>query len=343
MAKMTDSLAASYSIKARALIFTVQKFYPPHFSKRLGASNDTKKLHSVLFNLGFEVTFKIDYTAEEILQEYREESCRTHGSCFISIISSHGEEGVIYGSDCRPVNLGDIYSMFTPHNCPSLAGKPKIFFIQACRGSELDDGVYVETDGVTEMDSGCSLQNSFSHYEAVPEDTVVHFSTSPGREPPGGVLPCCSLLCPPTLVQQQGDILEEELELSTFSDEEEEQEGVKDQLKEDLGNGGQTAAARYTRKNSPAILTIVAVETFTSTFEGMQLLDVMFRDSYLLLSSLTSDSVTPPRYYICLKFSHWYFHPPHFRISSDRTAQWALVGSLFLLKCFFVLGSGERQ
>ncbi|XP_078421484.1 caspase-3-like [Cetorhinus maximus] len=181
MAEMTDSLAGLYSnLKPRVLILTVEKFYPPsNFSDRIGASRDTKKLHKVLSNLGFEVEFKIDYTAKEILQEYSKESCRIHGSCFISIISSHGGEGVIYGSDGHPVKLRDIYSMFTPQSCPSLAGKLKVFFIQACRGSELDDGVYLETDGVTETDSGCSAQNSFSHYEAVPEDTAVHFSTSP--------------------------------------------------------------------------------------------------------------------------------------------------------------------
>ncbi|XP_072341623.1 caspase-7-like [Scyliorhinus torazame] len=181
MVKMTDSLAGSHSsrIKPRVLILTVQKFYPPsNFENRCGASMDTKKLHKVLFNLGFEVAFKIDYTAEEILQEYRKESCQTHGSCFISIISSHGEEGVIYGSDSCPVKLGDIYSMFTPKSCPSLAGKPKIFFIQACRGAELDDGAFVETDRGTETPSGHPPQNPFSHYEAVPEDTAVHFSTS---------------------------------------------------------------------------------------------------------------------------------------------------------------------
>ncbi|XP_048378725.2 caspase-7-like [Stegostoma tigrinum] len=176
---MTDSQTGSgHCLKTRVLIVTVQEFNSnSNLSKRVGASRDTKELHKVLFKLGFQVTFKIDYTAEEILQEYKQESLRDHGSCFISIISSHGEEGIIYGSDGCPVKLQDIYSMFTPQSCPSLAGKPKIFFIQACRGQQPDEGVYLQTDGVTETDSGCAIQNAYSHYEAVPEDTTVHFST----------------------------------------------------------------------------------------------------------------------------------------------------------------------
>ncbi|XP_067879367.1 caspase-7-like [Heterodontus francisci] len=188
---MTDSLADSGScLKPRVLIITVQKFSPPsHLRSRSAASRDTKNLHKVLSHLGFKVKFKIDYTAEEILHEYKKESSRNHGSCFISIISSHGEEGVIYGADSHPVKLRDIYSMFTAQSCPTLAGKPKIFFVQACRGLEMDDGVSLQTDGVIETDSGCCKQDSFSHYEAVPEDTAVHFCTSPDHAAflsPGG-------------------------------------------------------------------------------------------------------------------------------------------------------------
>ncbi|XP_067857697.1 caspase-7-like [Heptranchias perlo] len=185
---MADTSACS--IKPRVLIFTVQQFYPfSDLTNRPRAAKDTRRLHRVLSGLGFAVTFMDDYTAEEILQEYARESRRTHGSCFISIISSHGEEGVIYGADSRPVKLRDIYSMFTSQTCPTLAGKPKIFFIQACRGLEMDEGVYLETVGVTETDSDDSPLDSFSHYEAVPEDTAVHFSTSPDHAAflsPGG-------------------------------------------------------------------------------------------------------------------------------------------------------------
>ena len=39
------------------------------------------------------------------------------------------------GSDDQPVDLQDIYSQFNSDNCPELGGKPKMFWISACRGS----------------------------------------------------------------------------------------------------------------------------------------------------------------------------------------------------------------
>ncbi|XP_007909239.1 caspase-3 [Callorhinchus milii] len=165
--------------KPRVLIITVQQFHGQFpLRRRPFAAIDTKRLHNVLSNLGFEVRLKIDYTAREILQEYKRESQRQHGACFISIISSHGEDGVIYGADSQPVPLRHIYSLFTAQNSPSLAGKAKIFFIQACRGDQLDPGVTLETDHMVEMESALPQEEAFSHYQAIPEATAVHFSTT---------------------------------------------------------------------------------------------------------------------------------------------------------------------
>eukprot|EP00061_Rhincodon_typus_P013816 g40420.t1 len=149
---MTDSQAGSrHCLKARVLIVTVQKFNSDsNLSKRVGASRDTKELHKVLFKLGFQVTFKIDYTAAEILQEYKQ--------------AIDVEQEIQQGIQEKCLHPGDMR-----------------IWNSACRGQQPDEGVYLQTDGVTETDSGCSTQNAYSHYEAVPEDTVVHFSTCSGR------------------------------------------------------------------------------------------------------------------------------------------------------------------
>lgn len=55
------------------------------------------------------------------------ESEQSVHSCFVGVISSHGENGVIFGSDGRPVRLGDIYSQF---GGPVMAGKNKLFLVQ---------------------------------------------------------------------------------------------------------------------------------------------------------------------------------------------------------------------
>lgn len=53
---------------------------------------------------------------------------------------SHGEKGCVYGADAQQVFLGDLSKPFTSGRAPTLAGKPKLFFIQACQGSDYQRG-----------------------------------------------------------------------------------------------------------------------------------------------------------------------------------------------------------
>ncbi|XP_016149910.1 caspase-7-like [Sinocyclocheilus grahami] len=79
------------------------------------------------------------------------ESKKTVKDCFVGVISSHGEEGVVFGADGRAVKLAEIYSYF---GSLSMADKSKLFLIQACRGHGLDEGV--------EADSSFSESELFS-------------------------------------------------------------------------------------------------------------------------------------------------------------------------------------
>jgi caspase 7 len=51
------------------------------------------------------------------------------------IILSHGEAEKIYGSDGGLIAVKDILSLFNNINCRLMIGKPKMFFLSACRGS----------------------------------------------------------------------------------------------------------------------------------------------------------------------------------------------------------------
>lgn len=53
---------------------------------------------------------------------------------------SHGEEGCVFGTDENKVALRDLTLPFTSGNAPTLAGKPKLFFIQACQGANYQEG-----------------------------------------------------------------------------------------------------------------------------------------------------------------------------------------------------------
>lgn len=59
--------------------------------------------------------------------------------CLVVAVLTHGGPGILYAYNI-PYRTDIIWSYFTAKNCPSLSKKPKIFFIQACRGDELDDG-----------------------------------------------------------------------------------------------------------------------------------------------------------------------------------------------------------
>lgn len=59
-------------------------------------------------------------------------------------------------------------SHFSARQCPQLAAKPKLFFIQACQGNKIQHSVYVDTDAQTPDLS--SMQERYSLFESIPED-----------------------------------------------------------------------------------------------------------------------------------------------------------------------------
>lgn len=53
---------------------------------------------------------------------------------------SHGEKECVFGIDEEKVTLRELRQPFTSENAPSLAKKPKLFFIQACQGANYQEG-----------------------------------------------------------------------------------------------------------------------------------------------------------------------------------------------------------
>ncbi|KAH9377304.1 hypothetical protein HPB48_000651 [Haemaphysalis longicornis] len=97
---------------------------------------------------------------EELSKAAQEEQQKA-ADCLVVVLMSHGGKDTIrgsdneplpqqciYGSDDEPVALESICELFNNKNCPSLQGKPKLFFIQACRGRNQDAGTakYVPPD-----------------------------------------------------------------------------------------------------------------------------------------------------------------------------------------------------
>ncbi|XP_073736275.1 caspase-8 isoform X3 [Callorhinus ursinus] len=137
---------------------------------RNGTDLDADALCQTFSELHFEIVPFRDSTAMKICEVLKSYQSMDHTSrdCFICCVLSHGDKGIIYGSDGREVPIYELTSYFTGSKCPSLAGKPKIFFIQACQGDNYQKGIAVETDSeqkeaYLEMDS--SWQKRY-----IPED-----------------------------------------------------------------------------------------------------------------------------------------------------------------------------
>ncbi|NXR51805.1 CASPA protein, partial [Hippolais icterina] len=140
-------------------------------SQRKGSCKDAEQLERVFTWLGLDVKTYTDLTSGDIInlmQIWQQEQDHKDRNCFICCILSHGKSGAIYGTDDKLVSIRMLTTHFTAKKCPQLAAKPKLFFIQACQGNNIQHPVYVDTDGPTPDLS--SMQERVPLSESIPEE-----------------------------------------------------------------------------------------------------------------------------------------------------------------------------
>ncbi|XP_075071757.1 caspase-7 [Mixophyes fleayi] len=166
---------------------------------RNGTDKDAGDLFRCFRSLGFDVSVSNDMSCEEMETLLQNEAQQNHSdsACFACILLSHGEEGQIYGTD-GVMAIKSLTTLFRGDKCKSLVGKPKLFFIQACRGSEFDEGI--QTDSGPANDSMETDANP-RYKIPVEADFLFAYSTVPGyyswRNPGRGswfVQALCSVL-----------------------------------------------------------------------------------------------------------------------------------------------------
>ncbi len=140
------------------VIFNNHEFYQVEESheqlvNRGGAEVDQKTLTDTFKFLQYNVEVYENLSSHDIVARMKEISSRDHSNfdSFICCILTHGEEGKIFGSDSLPVNLQDLTGLMKGTYCTSLVNKPKLFFVQACRGEKEDKGIPIERDGNTSL------------------------------------------------------------------------------------------------------------------------------------------------------------------------------------------------
>ena len=181
-----------------ALVISNEKFAPhTNLSRRICSPHDNQRLTETLKALGYRVVLKKDQTGAEMNALF--ETLRVNGpgdlhikdsdDSFICVISSHGDwdaqlnTDVIYGRDKGTLYLQrTAYDKLSACVCEHLKGKPKLFFIQACRGSGYGR---IADDGSTQAPPNLPRESDFFFSHSTAPETK-SFRFDPNRPQPEG-------------------------------------------------------------------------------------------------------------------------------------------------------------
>jgi hypothetical protein len=127
-----------------------------------GGKKDEEKMAALFSDLGFDVKPHQNLTGKQISNTVESYGDEQHRGAFFLVISSHGtsinNRPVVAGTDGTLVVVSELESFFYASNCKSLHGKPKIFLIDACRGSQEENTSNpTSTSGMTTKESNTSL------------------------------------------------------------------------------------------------------------------------------------------------------------------------------------------
>lgn len=156
---------------------------------REGTEVDCESLKNTARMLGFEtehVEVFHDLTVSKILELVKRMADADHSDydCLAIAVLTHGKDGdCLYAQD-DTYHVDRLINPFLAKKCVTLAGKPKLIFVQACRGTKLMSGYALPSavDDEDTVDSGpidddCSTQKLVIPNNA---DFLLAFSTVPG-------------------------------------------------------------------------------------------------------------------------------------------------------------------
>lgn len=135
----------------RGLCLIINNEYFEQMPTRNGTKADKDNVANLFRCMGYTVICKDNLSGRGMIMTIRDFARNEmHGDSAILVILSHGEDNVIIGVDDVPVNVHELYDLLNAANAPRLANKPKLVFVQACRGDRRDNGFPVldSVDGV---------------------------------------------------------------------------------------------------------------------------------------------------------------------------------------------------
>ncbi|KAK9877975.1 hypothetical protein WA026_020190 [Henosepilachna vigintioctopunctata] len=167
-----------HSKRGLAIIFNHKHFKMHNLKTRQGTDKDKEDLEALFKNLKFDVKCYDDLDRLEVEKVLVSVSAHDHSEedCLVVAVLSHGDNKKIFARDTYyPPDM--LWKYFNGNESPSLIGKPKLFFIQACRGEKIVTPVRVlQRQALTEVDS-IQEDKSASYSIPVIADILVMYST----------------------------------------------------------------------------------------------------------------------------------------------------------------------
>lgn len=133
--------------RGRCVILNYEQFLNP-VQNRKGTEYDVSALRKTFESLNFDIIIHHDMTKRgtEFILDNESQFDHTQYHCFVMCVLSHGEADKFLCIDNEGIKYDQVFAKFDGEHCPSLIGKPKLFFFQACQGDTHDSGVRLHVD-----------------------------------------------------------------------------------------------------------------------------------------------------------------------------------------------------
>ena len=179
--RQPNPLAKEYEMKifphGLAIIINNETFRDKRHRWREGTKVDERNLVTTFRYLGYNVEVHRNRDVDQMCEIFEEIKTRDHSSCdsFVCCILTHGERDKVVGTDSKSVMIETLTQRLCGNSCPQLNDKPKLFFIQACRG-KLRSGTAVAPDNGGEDEESCSGEDEQPEHIVTDSDHPIRTS-----------------------------------------------------------------------------------------------------------------------------------------------------------------------
>ncbi|XP_052888474.1 caspase-1-like [Anopheles moucheti] len=178
-ALMAEQYSTSHPNRGLALVINQVKF--SRMAQRDGSDKDRDSICKVLSDIGFNVRVFDNLNKKNLLAMLEKIANEDHSQndCLVVVAMTHGDKEVLYASD-DSYPVGRLWEPFVGNGCKTLLGKPKLFFIQACRGERFDVGVKM-AKVLTDTVDARSSSEQLLYVIPTMADLLVMYSTYDGH------------------------------------------------------------------------------------------------------------------------------------------------------------------